>query len=464
MPPSRSIRVPGRVLGLVVVLAALAVAALSADANWPQFRGLQAGVAADDPALPDSWSTTENVIWKIDVPGRAWSSPIVWNDHVLVTAVVNTTGSEEPLKPTGAYIGRSFDGPMTGADVGVGSVPHRWVLYDVDFKTGTIQWQTVVHTSVPTSKHQKNSYSSETPVTDGERIYVYSGYAGLFVFDMRGRPLWSKPMPALKTRSGWGAAGSPILYKDRVYVVNDNDEQSFVAAFDKRSGEEVWRVNRDEGTNWSTPFIWENDRRTEIVTAGTRAVRSYDLDGKLLWQLSGMSSIQIPTPFARHGLLYLNSGYAADSTRPVYAIRPGASGDISLRNGATSSDHIVWSHPAIGSYNPSSLVYGDYHYVLLDRGILMCHDARTGREIYRQQRITSGTLFTASPWAYNGRIFALSEEGDTFVIQAGPEFKVLGKNSLDEMTLATPAIANGSLVVRTSSRLYRIGRRTTPAL
>jgi outer membrane protein assembly factor BamB len=443
---------------VVASLAALAVAGLSADANWPQFRGLQAGVSADDPALPDSWGTADNVIWKIDVPGRAWSSPIVWGDHVFVTAVLNTQGPQEQLKPTDAYIGRSLGGKMTGSDLTTASTPHRWVLYDVDFKTGKIRWERSLHTRVPTSKHEKNSHSSETPVTDGERVYVYSGTIGLFVFDMSGKPVWSKPMAAPKTRSGWGSAGSPVLHNNRLYVVNDNDEQSFLAAFNKLTGEEVWRVSRDEGTNWSTPFVWENDRRTEIVTTGTRGVRSYDLDGKLLWELTGMSSIHIPTPFARHGLLYINSGYVSDSTKPVYAIRPGGSGDISLKNGATSNDHIAWSHPAIGSYNPSSLVYGDYHYVLLDRGIMSCHDAKTGKEIYRQQRITSGTLFTASPWAYNGKIFAMSEEGDTFVIQAGPEFKVLGKNSLDEMTLATPAVANGSLIVRTASKLYRIGK------
>ncbi len=444
---------------LVTSFAVLAIAALSADANWPQFRGMQAGVSADDPALPESWSPAENIIWKIDVPGRAWSSPIVWGDHVFVTAVLHTDGSQEQLKPTGAYIGRSLGGTMTGSDVATASSPRQWTLYDIDFKTGRIRWQRMLHTGVPTSKHDKNSYASETPVTDGERVYAYSGYAGLFAFDMSGKPLWSKPMPALRTRSGWGSAGSPVLHKDRIYVVNDNDDQSFIAAFNKLTGEEVWRVDRDEGSNWSTPFVWENDRRTEIVTTGTRAVRSYDPDGKLLWQLTGMSSIHIPTPFARHGLLYINSGYVSDSARPVYAIRPGGSGDISLKDGATSNDYIVWSLSAIGSYNPSSLVYGDYHYVLLDRGIMSCHDARTGKEIYRQQRITSGTLFTASPWAYNGRIFALSEEGDTFVIQAGPEFKVIGKNSLDEMTLATPAVANGNLIVRTASKLYRIGKR-----
>ena len=169
-----------------------------------------------------------------------------------------------------------------------------------------------------------------------------------------------------------------------------------------------------------------------------------------------MSSLVIPTPFTAHDLLFINSGYIADSTRPVYAVRAGASGDITLGEGSTSNDYIVWSHPQLGSYNPSSLVYGDYHYTLLDRGILMCYDARTGQEVYPRQRVTAGTLFTASPWAYNGKIFALSEDGDTYVIKAGSEFEVLGRNSLDEMTLATPAIARGSIFLRTASKLYRI--------
>jgi len=180
------------------------------------------------------------------------------------------------------------------------------------------------------------------------------------------------------------------------------------------------------------------------------------LDGQLLWSLTGMSTLVIPTPFSDHGLLYINSGYVASQSRPVYAIRPGATGDITLPEGSTSNDYVVWSHPQLGSYNPSSLVYGDYHYTLLDRGILICYDARTGQEVYPRRRITAGTLFTASPWAYNGKIFALSEDGDTFVIQAGPEFAVLGRNSLDEMTLSTPAVARGSLIIRTATKLYRI--------
>jgi outer membrane protein assembly factor BamB len=248
-----------------------------------------------------------------------------------------------------------------------------------------------------------------------------------------------------------------VLHKDRLYVLNDNDTQSYLAAYDKRTGKEIWRVDREEGTTWATPFIWENERRTEIVTSGSDKVRSYDLDGKLLWEFTGMSTISIPTPFARHGLLYISSGYVGDKLRPAYAIRPGASGDISLKNGETSNAFIAWSLPVGAAYNPTPLVYGDYYYTLHDRGFFTCHDARTGAEVYGRQRISpDATGFTSSPWAYNGLIFAMSEDGDTYVIKAGPEFKVLGKNSLNEMTLATPAVVRGSLLVRTMTKLYRI--------
>ena len=441
---------------LTLALAALVSAPLAAE-DWPQFRGLNGGVAEDHSALPDTWGPDENVVWRIDLPGRAWSSPIVWGDHIFVTSAVNTSGVETTIKPLGQYQSRSFDGPMTGDDLETPSAPLRWVLYDIDFESGDIRWERTLYTVSPGTKHEKNSYASETPVTDGERVYVYLGYVGLFAFDLDGTALWSVPMDAPKMRQGWGTASSPVVHDDRVFIVNDSLEQSFAAAFDATTGDEVWRVNRSEDSNWSTPFIWENDVRTELITTGTGGVRSYDLHGRELWSLTGMSSIHVATPFTRHGLLYINSGYTADSNRPVYAIRPGARGDITLPDGTISNDYIVWSHPQLGSYNPSALVYGDYHYTLLDRGILICYDARTGEEVYPRQRLArGGNLFTASPWAYNGQIFAISEEGDTYVVKAGPEFEFLGTNPLNEWTLATPAVANGSLIVRTVSRLYRI--------
>jgi outer membrane protein assembly factor BamB len=444
-------------LALAIVIVA---STLVGAENWPQFRGLRAGVAADDPALPDTWSATENVAWKVDLPGTSWSSPVVWGDHVIVTTSVNTK-AEEPLRPVREYVPRSFGGTMAAGDLSRSTDAHKWFVYDVDFRTGKIRWQREVQQAAPTqSRHQKNSFASETPTTDGERVYAYFSNAGLFAFDMNGKPLWSKPMDAVKTRSGWGGAASPVVHRGRVYIVNDNDERSFIAAHDARTGAEVWRVARDEGSNWTTPFVWEHAQRTEIVTAGTGKIRSYDVNGTLLWELKGMSAIAIPTPLASHGLLFIESGYPGDKLRPVYAIRPGASGNISLKEGESSSQYVAWSDPVLGTYNTSPLVYGDCYYTLLDRGLLSCHDARTGKEVYPRQRVTmDATAFTASPWAYNGKIFALSEDGDTYVMQAGPEFKVLGKNSLNEMTLATPAVANGSLILRTASKLYRIARK-----
>ena len=333
----------------------------------------------------------------------------------------------------------------------------------MDVATGALQWERDVHTGVPTgSHHLKNTFASETPVTDGQRIYAYFGNVGLYCLDMDGQVLWSREVEPSQTRLGWGTAASPVLHDGRLYVVNDNNEQSYLMALSAETGAELWRVDRDEGTNWSTPYVWENERRTELVTTGTDKVRSYDLDGNLLWELTGMSSITIPTPFAEFGLLYLSSGYLGDQHRPVFAIRPGASGDISLRGSETSNDFIVWSQPQAAPYNPSPIVYDDYYYTLLDRGYFTCHDAQTGEEVYARQRIQVGAAFTSSPWAYDGKIFALSEDGDTYVIRAGPTFEVTGRNSLTEFTMATPAIAHGSLFIRTRSKLYRITEDAAP--
>jgi outer membrane protein assembly factor BamB len=431
-------------LGVTVFVVAVASATLVAE-DWPQFRGTMAGVGADHRNLPDTWSPTTNVAWATPIPGLGWSSPVVWGDHVFLTSVVSTT-QQEPPKP-GFYLG---DWPASTA-------PHRWMVYDIDAQTGKVRWERQVSSNPPgLPKHLKNSYASETAVTDGERVYFYFANAGIFAFDLNGMPVWSKPMGPFKTRNNWGTGGSPALHGGRLYVVNDNDAQSFLAAFDAKTGNELWRVDRMEGTNWSTPFLWQHAQRTEIVTAASGRVRSYDTTGKLVWELTGMSTISIPTPFERHDLLFLSSGYIGDQLRPAYAIRPGASGDITLKSGETSNQWIAWSSPTAAPYNPSPIVVGDVYYTLFDRGFFTAHEARTGKEVYGRQRITSDASgFTASPWAYNGRIFALSEDGDTYVLQAGPEFKVLGKNSLNEMTLATPAVARGSLFIRTASKLYR---------
>ncbi|NUN95491.1 MAG: PQQ-like beta-propeller repeat protein [Candidatus Omnitrophica bacterium] len=432
---------------LVFALTLLSQLISHAAENWPQFRGPGSrGWAEDNRSLPEVWSATQNVVWSAEIPGMGWSSPIVWGKRVFVTTVIQE-GEVEPPKP-GLYLGGERDAPES---------VHHWKVYCLDFDSGKFLWEREAHSGVPQgSRHMKNSYASETPVTDGERVYAYFGNTGLFVYDMEGNPAWSKSWDPVKVKAGWGTAASPVLHGDRLILVNDNDTQSFITALDSKTGKEIWRKDRDEKSNWSTPFIWENEKRTEIVTAGTGLTRSYDLNGELLWSFKGMSKITIPTPFAAFGLLYIASGFILDSHRPVYAIRPGATGDITLPDGAASSEFIAWKDPTLAAYNPSPLVYGDHLYVLYDRGLVACSDARTGEPVHGAERLARGNAYTASPWAYNGKVFCLSEDGETHVIEAGKELNILHSNPLNEMCLATPAIASGSLILRTASRVYRI--------
>jgi outer membrane protein assembly factor BamB len=438
---------------LIAFLVLAGLAPVAATDRWPQFRGLAAGVADDDPALPDRWSETENVAWRIDVPGLGWSSPVVWDDHVFLTTAISD--GEEPTPQKGLFDPIGDHSRTKSTNV------HRWVLMDVDVTSGRMRWQRELHRGQPpTAKQMKNSYASETPVTDGTRVYVYFGSIGVVAaVDFSGQVVWTKEIGAIDGRQGWGTAASPLLHDGRLYVVSDNRERSFIAAFDARTGTELWRTAREEMENWSSPIVWQNAQRTEIVTAGENRVRSYGLDGHVLWELQGMSFSTIPTPVATKDLVYVSSGYPGSALRPVYAIRPGAAGDISLKEGETSNRFIAWAYPTLGSYNTSALVYRDSYYTLLDRGLLLNHDARTGKEIYGKQRVSlEASGFTASPWAYNGYLFAISEDGDTFVMQAGPTFKLLAKNSLNGMVLATPAIAHASLFIRTNTCLYRIAR------
>jgi outer membrane protein assembly factor BamB len=428
----------------------LLAGAASTEEEWRGFRGASAGVA-ENANLPETWSTTENIAWKTAIPGRGWSSPVVAGGRIFLTSVIAGQTEEAPRK--GLYFGGNRE--AAPAD------EHRWMIYCVDWRTGKLLWEREAHRGLAPARHLKNSYASETPVTDGQRVYAYFGSVGVFCLDRDGKLLWSQPLGPFPMRHGWGSAASPVLHNGRLYVVNDNEQESFLAALDAKTGKQIWRAARDEGSNWATPYIWENEQRTEVVTSGTRRIRSYDLEGRLLWELGRASTIAIPTPFAKHGLLYLASGYVGDQVRPVYAVRPGASGDISLKGEEASNQFVAWYQPVAGPYNPSPIVYGDYYYTLLDRGFLTCHDARTGKEIYGKQRIDPAAgAFTASPWAYNGKIFALSEDGDTFVIQAGPRYRLLGKNTLDEMCMATPAIYRSSVIVRTASNLYRIQKST----
>ncbi len=421
----------------------------AADANWPQFRGPGAAGASANANLPDKWSDTENVAWKTDLPGRSWSSPVVWGDRVFVTAVVSAGQSEAPKK--GLYMGGERPEPS--------KAEHQWKILCLDLATGKVRWEKTVHQGAPQMPiHLKNSYGAETPVTDGERVYALFGNVGVFALNLDGGEAWSKRLEPRKMRLGWGTAASPALHAGRLFFVQDNEDQAEVFALEAKTGKELWRVNRDEKSNWATPFIWENGQRVELVASGSRAVRAYDLDGKLLWSLRGMSSITIPTPCAGDGLLYISSGYVGDKTRPLYALRPGASGDITLKQGETGNEFIAWSNPVGGPYNPSPLYNDGRVYVLYDRGLVSCFNAKTGLALYERQRLPDGVAFTASPWAARSRIFCLNENGVCYVLSAGDKFELLHTNALaeDDMCMATPALAEDRLLIRSASRLYCI--------
>lgn len=425
---------------IVMTIATFGSVTFADTAHWPQFRGAQSDGLAEGERLPDRWSTTENVVWKTDIPGRGWSSPVIWGDKIFVTSAVGETELPKPV------IGPSAEGGVKPGDV------QRWMVYCLDWTTGKIVWEREAHKGVPPrERHLKNSYATETPSTDGARIYAYFGNLGLFAYDMNGNKIWEQKWGSFRMLGGWGTGASPVLHKDRLYLVNDNEDKSFMVALDKLTGKQIWRVERQEKSNWATPYIWENENRTELVTPGTGKMRSYDLDGKLLWELAGMTSRLMPV--AKQGLLYVGAG----SPGPLYAIRPGASGDISLKPEETKNDWIVWSQPKGGPLHPSLLISGERLYSLLDAGFLSCYDAKTGKVVYDRQRLhAGGGQFYASPWAYHGKVFLLNEDGTTLVIQDGPEFKQLGSFSLEDHCWATPAIARGSLFIRTNSKLYRL--------
>ena len=420
--------------------------------NWPQFRGPGARGVAKGKGLPTTWSTTENVKWCVPVPGRGWSSPVIWGDKVFLSSAIST-GKEKTVKK-GLYFGGNERPPSPNQ--------HRWMIYCFSFESGEKLWEQEANVGKPlTPRHIKNNYAPETQVTDGNLIYTYFADQGLFANDLDGELKWKRKMKAYKTRYNWGSAASPALHGDFIYILNDNEQNSFIEAIDKNTGETLWRRDRNEKSNWSTPFVWENSLRTEIITIGTGKTRSYGLDGTLLWELvADMSSITIATPFTAHGLLYITSGYVGDKHKPIYAIQPGGKGTINLKKNRPVDKSIVWRQPNAAPYNPSTLVYKDLLYVLYDFGFLACFNAKTGEKIYDKVRVRKRqrTPFTASPWAYNDKVFCLSEDGDCFVYKAGRNNELLHINKLDELCMATPGIARGNLFIRTASKLYRISK------
>lgn len=446
----------GRTLLLASCLAAASVVGVRGETNAPAFLTAREPLADAKSSPPETWSATENVRWKTDLPGLAWSSPIVWGQQLFVTTCVNKGKTAEPRK--GLYL-EDLDANKYPKP----SDPHEWKVICLDLSTGKVQWERMAYEGVPAKPHHiKNTLASETPTTDGERVYAYFGNVGLYCYTLAGEPVWSKPLPAYETNLAWGTSISPVVYQGRVYLVNDNEEKSELIVLDAKTGDEIFRKPREEKTNYSTPFVWKNAARTELVVSSIGHARSYDLEGNELWRIKGRSILAIPTPFERFGNLYLTSGHVVWGENPFYCIKPGASGDLSPDPEAPTalSPHLAWYQEKAGPYHPTPLIVGEQIYVLYDRGFLASYDAHTGSEIYPRKRIPNGKSFTSSPWTYGNKLYCVNEDGVTFVLKTGSQFEVLTSNSLaeDDMCMATPLVLGDTLLIRTAARLYCIAK------
>jgi outer membrane protein assembly factor BamB len=422
--------------------------------NWPSFRGPTASGVAEGHATPTTWDAVKGtgLRWKVPIPGLALSSPIVWGDTVFVTTAVSSDASA-PFRH-GLY-----GDVEPSKDVS----PHSWRVYAIDKATGRIRWERVAHEGVPrTKRHPKSSQASCTPVTDGRVLVAHFGSEGLFAYDMQGRPLWKRDLGLLNTGwfydpdYEWGAASSPVIYKDLVIVQVDRQEDSYVAAFRLKDGQPAWRTARDEIPSWGTPTVYQGPPRDELITHGTKFIRAYDpLTGRELWRLGPNSEVTTPTPIVAHGLVFITNGYRG--VQPIYAVKPGGSGDLTLAGEATSGPFIAWSTKRGGPYTPTPIVYGEHLYTLGNSGILAAYVARTGERVYQERVAGKGGAFSASPVAADGKLYLPGEDGDVFVYSAGAKPELLATNPMGEVLMATPAISDGLLLVRGLKHLFAIG-------
>jgi len=422
--------------------------------NWPQFRGPGATGVAEGLPQPVKWDAAnqQNVRWKTAIPGLSHSSPVVWGNKVFVMTAVSS-GTDE--KRYGLYgdVAPVKDDPK-----------HTYKVYALDKQKGTILWERVAWEGIPKIKrHPKSTHAASTPVTDGKYLIALFGSEGLYAYDLNGKLLWKQDIGVLDAGwfydvdYQWEYGSSPIIYKNMVIVQADIQKDSFIAAYDIKTGKLIWKTPRTgELPGWGSPTVYEGKMRAELVTAGAKAVRGYDpMTGKELWTLGPMAEIATPTPFAALDLIFVTSGYRP--IQPIYAIKPGASGDLTLKDKQTSNEFIAWSKDRGGPYMPTPIVYGDLLYTCSNNGVLTAYNAKTGERVYQERVGGTGGAFTSSPVASDGKIYLSSEDGDVFVVKAGPKYEFLAKNPVGETIMATPAISDGLLIVRTVSHLYAFG-------
>jgi outer membrane protein assembly factor BamB len=438
----------------LLLLCLFAVSVNSQAQNWPQFRGPGAsGVVEGQPAAV-TWDAGKsvNTRWKTAIPGLAHSSPVVWGNKVFVTTAVTSGAKDETRFGLYGDVAPVKDDPK-----------HTWKIYALDKQTGKVLWERVAYEGIPKVKrHPKSTHADSTPTTDGKHVIAMFGSHGLYAYDLNGKLLWKQDLGVLDAGwfydpdYQWEYGASPIIYKNMVIVQADIQKNSFIAAYDIKNGKRLWMTPREEIPSWSTPTVYEGKTRAEIITNGTKAIRGYDpATGKELWRLGPNSEVATPTPIFAHDLIYVTTGYRV--IQPIYVIRPGAAGDISLKDGKESSEFIAWSKTRGGPYMPTPVIYGDLLYIVSNQGVLTTYQAKTGERVYQERLGGKGGAFTASPVASDGKIYLSSEDGEIFVVKAGTKYELLATNPVGQVMMATPAISDGLVIVRGVNHIFAFG-------
>jgi outer membrane protein assembly factor BamB len=426
-------------VALCTAAAGAAQSGTAGQGHWPQWRGPALnGVAPGDAPL--QWSDASNVAWKVEIPGRGFSSPIVWGDKLFLTTAV----------PTGKPATSSEGGPGPGGNAGVGE--HRFVVMAVDRRSGKTLWEQTATTATPHEGYHRTygSFASNNSATDGQRVYAFFGSRGLFAYDMNGTLLWTRDFnQKMKMRLQFGEGSAVVLHEGKLITVFDHQEQGLLAVTDAATGKEVWSTPRNEGSSWSTPAVVTHQGKTQIVVTSTPKAMGFDLEtGKVAWEVSGLGSNPIPMPVQSGDLVLVMSGHREPK---LMAVRLGRTGDL------TGTDAIAWEATRGLSYTPSPVLHDGILYMLTDNGQLSALDTKTGTPHYQQQRLPKPYNFKASPVAANGRLYLASEEEDVIVVKMGPSYEVLATNRLaDQSFIATPVIAAGDLYLRSRTHLFRI--------
>jgi outer membrane protein assembly factor BamB len=424
----------------------IAVVSTSAAAfaeNWPQWRGPGGQGVSAETAVPTEWQPQHHIAWKVELPGGGHSSPVVWGDRIFLTAAI-----EGAVVPGARAVEHLMEGkPWIHPDSVAGDRRHTLTVLALDAATGKTVWeQTAYEGTVYDARHRRSSFAAATAATDGRMVFAYFGPEGLYAYDMGGKLAW-KVVEPFRTL-GLGIGTSPVLHENLVIVQRDEDngERSAVVAYDKQTGKEVWRAKRTVQISWATPVLVKSGQRMELVTSASEFIISYDpATGKELWRTKGVESNAIHTPLVGHGLVIATAGYPA---KKVVAVRPGPVDD---------GQRVAWEYSKGTAYVVSNILYGDYLYLLTDNGIVTCLDPRTGEVKYEGGRVPTPSRFMGSPVAYAGFVAMTSEDGDTFMLKAGPKHEIVRTNAVGEPVLSSAAIANGRIYIRGEKHLFAIG-------